>query len=61
MENGTKVVSYKRMGSGTGIFKKCGYEEVHFSTLPIGHPFSSLLLHNFFNKTLTITHTPLFY
>jgi len=44
MGKGTKVVAHEGMGTGTGIFSKCGYGDGHYSTLPIGYPLPSLVL-----------------
>jgi len=43
MGNDTKAVAHEGMDMGTGIFSKCGYEDGHGSTLPIGYPLPSLL------------------
>jgi len=42
MGKGTQVVAHEGMGTGTGIFFKCGYGDGHCSTLPIGYPLPSL-------------------
>jgi len=43
MGTGSKIVAHEGMGSGTGIFYKCGYGNGHYSTLPIGGPLPSLV------------------
>jgi len=40
MGKSTKAVVLE--DTGTGIFYKCGYEEGHCSTIPIGYPLQSL-------------------
>jgi len=42
MGKGTKVVADEGMGTGTGIFYKCGYGDGHSNTLLIRYPLPSL-------------------
>jgi len=55
MGKDTKVVAHEGMDTGTGIYSKCGYENGHYSTLPIGYPLLSLHVNSYKLASFTTT------